>query len=318
MAAKYRKIDPRFWKDEKVMSLSIEEKAIALYVLTAQSNRIGLFTFSPALAAEDLGCPPDALAKGFARACDALGWQFDRASRVLWIPRWWKYNPPESWKNLVGNLKDIEDLPKTRLLASFFANLADIPENLRHHFQNACPSDALSMPLACPSDALPKGMGKPLASQEQEQEQEGKSPPPPATGGEDQTADATVPPVSPPPPPPPPGKAKGPSKSKEPDFDPLIVDLPFKSDRFREAWIEWCDYRRARKPALTEHSVRKQLKDFIAWGEEAAIAAIGDAIRNGWQGLFPPKGGTVNPSGYKSKIERDNEVWIENAQSCLE
>ena len=52
--ARYRKIDPRTWKDEKFRVLLSEEKLIAFYVITAQSNRIGLFNFSPAMAAEDL------------------------------------------------------------------------------------------------------------------------------------------------------------------------------------------------------------------------------------------------------------------------
>ena len=63
--ARYRKIDPRTWKDEKFRGLSSEEQLIVFYVLTAQSNRIGLFNFSPAMAAEDLDTLPQTFLKGF-------------------------------------------------------------------------------------------------------------------------------------------------------------------------------------------------------------------------------------------------------------
>ena len=52
----YRKIDVRIWSDEKFTRLSVDEKIVAIYCLTnRQVNRCGLFVFSPALAAEELG-----------------------------------------------------------------------------------------------------------------------------------------------------------------------------------------------------------------------------------------------------------------------
>src|SRR5690348_8887564 len=55
MAAKYRKIDPRMWDDEKFRLLSAGEKLIAIYAITAQSNRCGIFIYSHGLAREHLG-----------------------------------------------------------------------------------------------------------------------------------------------------------------------------------------------------------------------------------------------------------------------
>ena len=62
-SVRYRKIDPRVWKDEKFFRLNPEEKLIALYVITAQSNRIGLFSFSSAMACEELGMDSETFAK---------------------------------------------------------------------------------------------------------------------------------------------------------------------------------------------------------------------------------------------------------------
>src|SRR5687767_3310060 len=107
MASRYRKIDPRIWTDEKFRQLSGEEQRIALYILTAQSNRIGLFSFSPGKACEDLRTTPIKFQKCFLAVCQALKWEWDKDARVLYLPTWWKYNPPESANNVVGNLKDL-------------------------------------------------------------------------------------------------------------------------------------------------------------------------------------------------------------------
>jgi hypothetical protein len=41
MASRYRKIDPRIWTYETFRLLTGEQQRIALYILTAQTNRIG-------------------------------------------------------------------------------------------------------------------------------------------------------------------------------------------------------------------------------------------------------------------------------------
>ena len=75
MASRYRKIDPRIWTDEKFRQLTGEQQRIALYILTAQTNRIGLFSFSPGKACEDLGTFPQTFAKGFLKVCQTLNWE---------------------------------------------------------------------------------------------------------------------------------------------------------------------------------------------------------------------------------------------------
>jgi len=53
--ARFRKIDPRTWRDEKFRHLDPLDKLIAFYILTGQTNRIGIFNFSPAMAVEEIG-----------------------------------------------------------------------------------------------------------------------------------------------------------------------------------------------------------------------------------------------------------------------
>jgi len=162
MAAKYRKIDPRMWDDEKFAELLPREKLIAVYVLTAQSNRCGIFRFSVALAAEQTGIDAETFGKGFRKVCEAFGWGFDERRKVIYLPTWWKYNPPENQNVLKGCMSDLHDVPQTELMKDFSVNLKYLPANLHETFR------------------------KPLAIQEQEQEQEqeqNNTPPTPPRGG---------------------------------------------------------------------------------------------------------------------------------------
>ncbi len=137
MAAKYRKIDPRIWTDESFAQLDSTEKLVALYAITSQSNRCGLFRFSPGRAAEETALDADSYATAFAKVCDRLRWKYDQKRRVLYLPTWWKYNPPENPKHLHGCLDDLHDLPQTTLLKDFAANDRFIPDHSKPEFSIA-------------------------------------------------------------------------------------------------------------------------------------------------------------------------------------
>lgn len=168
MASRYRKIDPRIWTDEKFRKLKADEQRIALYVLTAQTNRVGLFSFSPGKACEDLGTLPQTFQKGFQKVCQTLHWEWDSEARVLYLPTWWKYNQPENSNNMIGNLKDLDDLPETPLLERFSSNRTYLFEAL---------SETFTQTLA---KRYPQRSPKRSPSQEQEQEQEQEQDTPPA------------------------------------------------------------------------------------------------------------------------------------------
>lgn len=123
MAAKFRKIDPRIWHDEKFKLLSAEDKLVALNCLTSpQVNRAGIFFHSIAMASDSLGMKQEGYRKGIGRVCEALKWEFERVSGVLYLPTWWKYNGKCGPKTMSGNLEDLHDLPQTLLLQHFFNN----------------------------------------------------------------------------------------------------------------------------------------------------------------------------------------------------
>lgn len=181
MAAKYRKVDPRIWRDEGFSELNPNEKLIAMYAITAQSNRCGLFSFSIGLAAEECGMASDSythsythsFAEAFGKVCHTLGWSYDERRKVLYLPTWWKYNPPENPNHLKGCLSDLHELPQTELFAEFAQNDKYLSESAKTVLRKVCDSYGYSYAIAMPH-------------QKQEQKQEQKS-----------TADAESPPKKP-------------------------------------------------------------------------------------------------------------------------
>lgn len=67
------------------------------------------------------------------------------------------------------------------------------------------------------------------------------------------------------------------------------LSLPFVSDKFKEAWNEWVNYRKTIKKKMTEMTMIKQLSTLSKMGEPASIAAINQSIEKGWTGLFEAK-----------------------------
>src|SRR5262249_7152477 len=132
-------LDPRLWNDEGFRDCSLTEKLIALYAITAQSNRIGLFSFSPGKACEDLDLLPQTFREGFAKVCRTFHWGWDERARVLFIPTWWKYNTPENPNVLKSYLADLHDLPQTHLLTRFSAHLQYLPETFHQTFLEVLP-----------------------------------------------------------------------------------------------------------------------------------------------------------------------------------
>jgi hypothetical protein len=172
MAQRYRKIDPRIWNDEKFRALSREEKLIALYVLTAQSNRLGFFKFSKALAAEDLNMPVETFSKGFDKVCKALAWRFDEEARVLLIPKWFRYNCPDNPNTLKSCLEDLHELPRTPLVSEFALCVQYLPQALHETFRKGLEERYGERYLERLGERYGERYPQRMPHQEQEQEQE--------------------------------------------------------------------------------------------------------------------------------------------------
>lgn len=144
MAAKFRKVDPRIWTDERFRLLSPADRLLAVYCLTCpQCNRIGFFHLSLGHASECLGYPCHTLAKSLVRVCDTLRWRFDEASGVLFFPTWWKYNGRCGPKTMAGNLDDLHDVPQTHLINEFASNTRYLSESESEVIGRVCHTHAI-------------------------------------------------------------------------------------------------------------------------------------------------------------------------------
>jgi hypothetical protein len=136
---RYRRAYPRLFRHPAFKALTPTAQRLVAYVLWGpQSSRIGLFYFSTAVAAEDLDVGLDTLRKALGELCVSFGWMHDADARVLYIPSWWRWNPPDHEKVLQGNLKDLSELPPCALVDAFARNLEYLKPELHETFVEAC------------------------------------------------------------------------------------------------------------------------------------------------------------------------------------
>lgn len=136
---RYRKLYPRIWRHPGFRSLSPSARELALYLLTGpQTNRIGIFHFSIATAAEDLGIGADTCRTRLRDVSNAFAWLYDADARVFYIPSWWRFNRPDNPDVLKNNLSDLNEIPPCALVEAFARNLIHLPDTWHDTFIDTC------------------------------------------------------------------------------------------------------------------------------------------------------------------------------------
>jgi len=74
------------------------------------------------------------------------------------------------------------------------------------------------------------------------------------------------------------------------DVSHVKIPEALDTKSFREAWQDWIEYRRERKPKVTAQAAKAQLKKLTELGNDRAIAAIENSIASGYQGIFERTG----------------------------
>jgi hypothetical protein len=132
---RWRKVFTAIWFRPDFLDLNDFERTVVFYLLTGpQSNRIGLYLLSLTLAAEHLRVSPIRFRKALDSVCVTFGWLYDSHARVLYIPTWWRWNPPSNEKHTLGNMKDLCELPPCALIEAFARNVDDIPPAFREAY----------------------------------------------------------------------------------------------------------------------------------------------------------------------------------------
>lgn len=84
-------------------------------------------------------------------------------------------------------------------------------------------------------------------------------------------------------------------------------DCKFLSYEFKNTWEEWVKHRSEIHHTLKPQAVKKQVEFLETFSEQTAIEILNQSIKNGWQGLFPPK---INSNGAKfNKSEQRQSEW---------
>lgn len=177
--AKYRKIDPRIWNDEKFYTASLSCQHLFLFILTHPSmTPVGAMRVSPAALEAELDWAskgfPEGFPEAFAEGCGKGFWKYDSKAKFLLVPNFLKYNRPES-PNVVKSWAGCwDDLPECDHKLKLYQSLKGFAEGCGEAFAKAFAE-------AFTKDFL-KAYAKTLLNQEQEQEQEQEQDFDPTTG----------------------------------------------------------------------------------------------------------------------------------------
>jgi hypothetical protein len=169
--ARYRKIETRIWNDEKFHALSDRAKLVFLLILThPHMTSLGAMRATIPGMASELGWTEKAFREAFTEVFRKALVEHDEKACFVALPRFLRYNRPES-PNVVKSWADAVDLlPECNLKTVLLQRVKDFAEAFGEAFAKALP------------EAFRKAL--PNQEQEQEQEQEQDTPPKPPRGRE--------------------------------------------------------------------------------------------------------------------------------------
>lgn len=155
--ARYRKIDPRIWNDEKFRGLSDNGKLAFLFLLThPHMTSLGAMRATVGGLAEELGWSSEAFREAFQEALSKAMAEHDSEARMIALPNFIRYNPPESPNVIKAWVGSLDLLPECMLKTRVVTRAKALAEGLGEAF----------------AKALPEAFAKAMPYQEQEQKQE--------------------------------------------------------------------------------------------------------------------------------------------------
>lgn len=138
--ARYRKVDPRIWNDEKFRALSDDAKLTFLFLLThPHMTAIGAMRSTvPGLAAE-MGWELERYAKAFAEPLAKGMAKHDPVAAMIWLPKFIRYNAPENPNVLKAWGSALDLLPECDLTREAIQSVKAFAEGLPKAFAEALP-----------------------------------------------------------------------------------------------------------------------------------------------------------------------------------
>jgi len=163
--AKFRKIDTRIWTDSKFRDLSDDGKFVFFALLTHPNlTSVGAMRGTLGGLAEEIGWLPERLRKGFQEASSKGMVKHDGRAHLIVLPRFIRYNSPESPNVIRGWGQAYEQLPECPLKDELFHMIKEYTEAYTEGFRKAF-AEAFRQP--CPNPEP-----EPEPEQEQERDKE--------------------------------------------------------------------------------------------------------------------------------------------------
>jgi len=173
MAAKYRKICPKIWNDSKFVSMSDNGKLVFFFLLThPHMTPLGAMRATVAGLASELGWTVKAFGDAMQEAITHGMVKANAKASCIAIPKFLKYNQPESLNVVKAWVGCIDDIPECDLKDECILSAKTQMESKSVAFGDAF-GDAFGVSCAIPS-AMPCAIQEQEQKQYQEQEPEHK------------------------------------------------------------------------------------------------------------------------------------------------
>lgn len=159
----YRKVVRKTWRKQNYRALPDSLKILLLYLWTGpDATNPGLYYISVGTISDDLEIPVETVRERLG-ILSQDGWlYYDADARVVFLPKWDKFDPPENGNVCKSFKSHVAELPDTELTGYFLTTLKPYCERF-----NIPLDEGLCIPLPEPS-------ANGIVIQEQEQEQEHK------------------------------------------------------------------------------------------------------------------------------------------------
>lgn len=165
---RFRKVDPRIWNDAKFISLSDKGKLIFFMLLTHPNmTALGAMRASLMGLAEELGWPAEGFREAFGEVLGKGMAEHDPKSRIVTLPNFLRYNPPESPNVVKAWISSLDYIPECELKKVVILRAKQHVEGMGQGFVEALPKAFLEV------------LGKNMPNKEPEPEQEPEQEPEP-------------------------------------------------------------------------------------------------------------------------------------------
>jgi DNA-binding MarR family transcriptional regulator len=118
--ARYYRVSPKYWMDEKTRSWDDSTRLLALYLLTCPHRNLeGLYRLPISYATADLGWSAARVRRNLDRLVEDGFVEYDHDAEVVWVRRALHYQAPSTEKQIAGALTSLSELPRTSLRDRF-------------------------------------------------------------------------------------------------------------------------------------------------------------------------------------------------------